>query len=69
MNTTDIWFASFLILEHGKDVIAYERISDRRGRYRFDISKEDWDRYKLEFNKSDTSKLKYIQEQLKDLLH
>lgn len=66
-TTTDLWFASFLLLS-GYTVDSFEKVSTYKGRYKFNISDEDWCRMKLEFIKSDISKVKVTQEQLKDLI-
>lgn len=67
-KTKDLWFASFLLLK-GYDVFDYTKLSSNKGEYIFDISDEDWKKFKLEFNVSNISKVKYFQEKLKDLIY
>lgn len=69
-STKDLWFASFLMLK-GYTVSNYEILSANKikGIFYFDINLEDWTKYKLEFSESDISKVKYFQEQLKDLIY
>ena len=68
METTDIWFAAFLKF-NGYSLSDYTVISRGKGRYKFDISKEDYKKAKLEFLSSESSKIKQIMEELKDLLY
>lgn len=67
-QTTDIWFATFL-MDQGKEVVDYSRKTN--GRYIFifgDINDEEWKKLKFTFKASPASRLKYLQEQLKDLV-
>ena len=68
MKTSDIWFASFLKLK-GFEIIDYEVIHKAKGRYKFNISEDEWKELKMQFEGSDASKLKMIQISLKDLLY
>ena len=67
-NTTDIWFASFLV-HNGFNVHDYDVIQSNRGRFHFEITEAEWKDMRLKFNTSDISKFKTIQISLKDLLH
>lgn len=68
METTDIWFAAFLKFK-GYELANYEVITRGKGRYKFKISSEDYKKEKLEFIKSDISKIKQVMEEIKDLLY
>ncbi len=66
-HTTDLWFASYLMLK-GHKIVNFQSVGNKRGSYFFDIQEEAWKSLKLEFIKSDISKIKQSQEELKDLL-
>lgn len=66
-SSTDIWYSSFLMLK-GFKLIKYEVVSRGKGKYFFNISDDEWVKYKLEFNNSELIKYKTNIEQLKDLL-
>lgn len=68
-KTTDIWFASFLQEIKGYQVHDFTVIKPGKGEFRFDLTEEQWKQFKLEFDHSDFSKLKYGQERLKDLIY
>ena len=68
MKTTDIWFAAFLKL-NGYEIIDFEIISPGKGRFKFNISSNEWKDRKLEFLKSDISSAKQAMQELKDLLY
>jgi len=65
---TDLWFSAFLMSKDIK-IAKYEVISRGKGRYFFDITDDEWTKYKLEFNNSGLIKYKTLIEQLKDLLY
>jgi hypothetical protein len=65
--TTDLFFAAFLKMK-GYELQDFEVISKGRGKFKFKISDEDYKKMKLEFLKSDISRLKQIIEELKDLV-
>lgn len=65
-STTDLWFASFMVL-NGHNVSGYESISRGKVRFEFSVDNATWKELKLKFNNSEASKLKQIQESLKDL--
>lgn len=67
METRDLFFAAFLRLK-GYEVSDFKMIDKRKAIYVFGISKEDYKKMKLEFMKSDISKIKQFQEELKDLI-
>jgi len=68
MKTTDLWFAAFL-LYNGIKLIDYEILAVKKCRYTFDISKEDWKKYRLMFAQSESSKIKQYQSELKDMMY
>ena len=68
METTDIWFAAFLKFK-GYVLEDYTVIARGKGKYKFTISKEDYKKAKMEFINSESSKIKQIMEELKDLLY
>lgn len=65
-NTTDIWFAAYLMIK-GEKLANYKVISRGKVSCIFDLSDEQWQKYKLEFNNSDYIKFKTTVEQVKDL--
>lgn len=65
-SSTDLWFCSFVIMK-GFQLAQYDLIGKGKARYYFDMSETEWKELKLEFNNSDFSKFKQIQESLKDL--
>lgn len=70
MNSTkDLWFASFLTEVKKLKVINVKRLDDRKGQYFFEVPDDKWNEYKLEFNSSIISEIKYAQEKLKDLIY
>jgi len=66
--TTDLFFAAFLKL-NGYEIEDFEVVARGKGRYKFKISQEEYKQKKLEFVRSDTSKIKQIIEELKDLVY
>lgn len=67
-SSSDLWFSAFLQLK-GIRVEKFEVISRGKGRYFFDLTDDQWNFYKLEFNNSDIVRYKISIEQLKDLLY
>lgn len=67
-STTDIWFASYVML-FGHEVRDYEIMNRNKGKFLFDISDADWKQLRLKFSTSDVSRIKMNQIILKDLLH
>lgn len=67
-ETTDIWFASFL-LNKGHKIADFELVGKHRGKYKFNITDEEWKQFKLEYISSDIKKLEELHKQLKDLLY
>lgn len=67
-ETTDIWFAAFLMYKNIK-ISKYEKIEHRKGKYYFNLTDEQWNNYKLEFNNSELIKFKGLVEQVKDLVY
>lgn len=68
METSDIWFAGYLKFK-GVKLVEYSILSKNRGRYRFDISKADYHKCKIEFLESELESYKRSVESIKDLLH
>ena len=68
-ETTDIWFATYIIEIKGIQLQDYTIISRGRGKFKFEINDEDFKKLKLEFVNSEASKIKQGQERLKDLLY
>lgn len=67
ISTTDIWFASFLML-HEYSVVNYDVLNGRKGKYYFNLSDDKWKEMKLLFSTSDISKAKMHHITLKDLI-
>lgn len=65
-GSTDIWFSSFLTLK-GYKVCHFDVIARGKVNYYFELTEEEWKQLKLEFNDSEYSKFKQIQESLKDM--
>ncbi len=70
-ETTDIWFAAFLLNIKKLDVTAIARKDRGRAIFCFNISKDVWFEAKKEFNEDTNiySTIKYQLERLKDLIH
>lgn len=67
-ETTDLFFAAFLKFK-GYEISDYQVLSRGKAKYKFDISDDEYKKLKLEFIKSDISKIKQIMEELKDLAY
>ncbi len=67
-STTDIWFTAFLMYK-GLKIAKYEKIGHKKGKYYFDLTSDEWNNLKLEFNNSELIKFKGLVEQVKDLVH
>jgi hypothetical protein len=52
----------------GYEIVDYNVISNKRGKFFFDISDEDWKALKIKCDKSIITKVKTAQISLKDLL-
>jgi hypothetical protein len=68
MITCDIWFAAYLKF-NGYVIKDFEIIQRGKAKFIFDMSQEDYKKMKLDFIKSDLSKLKQIIEEVKDLAY
>lgn len=66
IETRDLWIASFLI-DHGKELNSFEVISHGRAKFKFDLTREEYEALKLLYHQSQVSKIKQIQQHLKDL--
>ena len=69
IETTDIWFATYIIEVKGIQLEDYTVISRGKGKFKFKITPEELKQLKLDFINSETSKVKQGQERLKDLLY
>jgi hypothetical protein len=67
VETTDIWFASWLQVK-GYKLSDFRTASRGKGSYKFDISDERWKAEKLAFADSDVAKVKVSYSSLRDLL-
>jgi hypothetical protein len=65
-NSTDIWFISFLMLK-GHKIEKYDVLSKGKVKCYFQLTEDEWQKYKLEFNNSEYIKFKALIEQVKDL--
>ena len=63
---TDLWFAAFL-KSKGYELADFELKHRGKGVYIFEIEDEEYKKLRLEFFKSEISKIKQIMEELKDL--
>ena len=66
--TSDIWFASFLMLR-GYKINNYIVIGKGRVKCGFALSDAEWQTLKLEFNNSELIRYKALHEQIKDLAY
>ena len=69
IESTDIWFATYIIEVKGIPLADYSVLSRGKGKFKFDITPEQLKSLKLDFINSETSKVKQGQERLKDLLY
>jgi len=67
-ETTDMWFASFLMM-NDHPVANFEVIRRGRGKFYFDVSEAEWKLLKLEFNDSVVHTIKMNHLTLKDMVH
>jgi len=65
---TDLWFASYL-RSKGFELVDFELKHRGKGIYIFEISDEEYKKLRIEFFKSEVSKVKQIMEELKDLVY
>jgi len=68
METTDIWFASYLKFK-GYVLEDFEVLHRGKGKYKFDITEEQWKTLKLEFSTSETNAIKSFHLSLKDMTY
>lgn len=66
-KTSDIWLAGYL-RRLGHKVIAIDK-SGRRASWSFEIDGDQWQALLLGFLESPESQIKYVHEQLKDLVY
>jgi hypothetical protein len=69
MVTKDIWFIAFLELKNYNYVDYKKNKHSNKAEFQYDMTEEQWTELKKEFGKSDISKVKYIQERIKDLIY
>lgn len=65
-TSSDVWFCAFL-MKKGVQIKEYDIIDKGRVRCKFELSEDDWKKFKLEFNNSELSEFKTIIDKLKDL--
>lgn len=65
-SSTDIWFCAFLKIK-GVKLESYSVISRGKVRCDYNLSNEDWQNFRLEFNNSICSEFKNAVEAVKDL--
>lgn len=65
-SSTDIWFCAYLQL-NGVKLNNYQVIGKGKVRCFFDLSDDEWQKHRVNFNNSDLSKYKILVEQIKDL--
>lgn len=68
METTDIWFASYLLYK-GYVLTDFDVIHRGKGKYKFEITEEQWKELKLEFSSSETNAIKSHHLSLKDMTY
>lgn len=67
-TTTDIWFSAFLRLK-GIALAKYEVIAKNKVKCFFNLTDEEWQKFRVEFNNSELSSYKTLIEQIKDLAY
>ncbi len=67
METTDIWFASYLQVK-GFKLSDFTVMSRGKGSYKFDMTDEEWKKAKMDFSNSEVSKVKTSYSGLRDML-
>lgn len=67
-SSQDVWFIAFL-QNKGIKISRYDIISKGKVRCYFDLTDEEWQNYKLEFNNSEISIYKGLIEKIKDLCY
>ena len=68
METTDIWFASYLKFK-GFELQDFEVLHRGKGKYKFAITEDEWKQLKLEFSTSETNAIKSFHLSLKDMTY
>lgn len=69
MQTTDIWFVSFLRLRHNIAPTNWEKNHKGKTTFQFNITQDRWKELKKEFMKDDIIAIKYQIEKIKDLIY
>jgi len=65
---TDLYFSAYLKCKD-YELVDFELIQRGRGAYIFEIEEDEYKKIRIEFFKSDISKIKLIIESLKDLTY
>ena len=65
-NSTDVWFIAFL-MSKGHTIKSYDVIGRGKVKCHFDLTDDEWQKLKLEFNNSEIIKFKGFIDQIKDL--
>lgn len=65
-NSTDVWFCAFL-MHKGYKIQSYKIIARGKVACDFNMTDEEWQKLKLEYNNSDISSYKALIEKIKDL--
>lgn len=68
MKTTDLWLATYLIL-NGEILGDYKKLGHRKVEFVFDISEDKWKDYKLRYLKSDFSRFEQDMSKLRELCY
>ena len=67
-KTTDLWLAGFIVLQ-GEAVADYKRIGPRKVEFTFDVSTEQWKKYRLQYLSSEFAKLNQEINKLRELYY
>jgi len=67
-ESTDVWFIAYLMHKNYK-IDDYVVLPNRRVKCKFNLTDEQWQKNKLEFNNSELVKFKTLIEQIKDLCY
>lgn len=65
-SSTDIWFCAFLKIK-GHKLVKYDVIGKGKVRCHYDMSPEEWQKIRVDFNNSECSDFKVAVESIKDL--
>ena len=65
-KTTDLWLTTYIIMQ-GHPLADYNKIGPRKVEFGFDLSDDDWKKYKLQYLKSDYAKFEQEMAKLREL--